>query len=105
MAKNNFKLHGMTPHTATLAEESDISPFASLDGMSGVTIANILLYFPTIMKYLDGSWAPLEAKVMRWPNGFSRLMGELCQGDPYDCLQLPKYTVQLKKRNKMCLMH
>ena len=25
MAKNNFKLHGMTPHTATLAEEGDIS--------------------------------------------------------------------------------
>ena len=24
-AKNNFKLHGMTPHTATLAEECDIS--------------------------------------------------------------------------------
>ena len=25
MAKDNFKLHGMTPHTATLAEEGDIS--------------------------------------------------------------------------------
>ena len=24
-AKDNFKLHGMTPHTATLAEEGDIS--------------------------------------------------------------------------------
>ena len=25
MAKNNYKLHGTTPHTATLAEEGDIS--------------------------------------------------------------------------------
>ena len=25
MAKDSFKLHGMTPHTATLAEEGDIS--------------------------------------------------------------------------------
>ena len=25
MAKDNFKLHGMTPHTATLAEEGNIS--------------------------------------------------------------------------------
>ena len=25
MARDNFKLHGMTPHTATLAEEGDIS--------------------------------------------------------------------------------
>ena len=26
MAKDNFKLHGMTPHTVTLAEEGDKSP-------------------------------------------------------------------------------
>ena len=80
-------------------------PFASLDGMSGATIVNKLLPFPTIMKYLDGSWALLEAKVMKWPNGFSRRTGKLCLGNPYDCLQLPKYIVQLKKRNKMCSMH
>ena len=53
-------------------------PFASLDCTSGVTIVNILPLFPTTVKYLDGSWAPLEVKVMKWPNGFSRLMGELC---------------------------
>ena len=80
-------------------------PFASLDGMSGVTIVNILLLFPTIMTYLDRSWAPLKVKVMKWPNGFSRLMGKLCQGNPYDCLQPPKYTVQLKKRKEMRSTH
>ena len=32
-------------------------PFANLDGMSGATIVNRWLLFPTIMKYLDESWA------------------------------------------------
>ena len=84
MAKDNFKLHGTTPHTVTLAEEGDISSLCQLDGMSGATIVNKPLPFPTIVKYLDRSWALLKAKVMRWPNGFSKLMGRLCPDDPYN---------------------
>ena len=34
MAKDNFKLHGTTPHTVTLAEEGDISSLRQI-GMNG----------------------------------------------------------------------
>ena len=81
MAKSNFKLHGTTPHAATLAEEGDI---CHLDGMNGATIVNKRLPFPTIVKYLEESWAPPKVKAMRWPNGFSRPTGGLCPNDHYD---------------------
>ena len=58
--------------------------FANLDGMSVAIIMNIPLFFPTTVKSLDRSWAPLEAKEMKWPNGLSRPMDVLCQGDHYD---------------------
>ena len=58
--------------------------FANLDGMSGVTIMNRQLLFPTIVKYLVESWALPEVKEMRWPNGFSRPTGGLCLNDHYD---------------------
>ena len=59
-------------------------PFANSDGMSGVTIMNKWLLFPTIVKYLEETWALPEVKAMRWPNGFSRPMGGLCPEDHYD---------------------
>ena len=104
-AKDNFKLHGMTPHTATLAEEGDISSLCQFGWYECATIVNKLLLFPTIVKYLDKSWALLEVKAMRWPNGFSRLMGGLHPDDHYDHLQLLSGTVQWKTRNAMCSMH
>ena len=58
-------------------------PYANLDGTNGVKIANRRLLFPTIMKYLEESWALPEVKAMRWPNGFSRPMGVLCPDDHY----------------------
>ena len=61
-------------------------PFASLDGMNGATIMNKQLLFPTIVKYVDESWALLEVKAMRWPNGSSRLMGGLYPDDHYNRL-------------------
>ena len=82
MAKDNFKLHGTTPHTVTLAEEGDISSLRQIGWYEWCM--NKPLPFPTTVKYLDGSWAPLKAKVMRWPNGFSKLTGELCLDNPYD---------------------
>ena len=59
-------------------------PFVNSDGMSGVTIMNKWLLFPTIMKYLEESWAPPKVKAMRWPNGYSRPMGRLCPDDHYN---------------------
>ena len=53
MAKDNFKLHGTTPHTVSWLRRGIYPPFASLDGMSGATIMNKQLLFPTIVKYLD----------------------------------------------------
>ena len=59
-------------------------PFVNSVGMSGVTIVNKQLLFPTIMKSLEESWAPPEVKAMRWPNGYSRPTGTLCPNDHYD---------------------
>ena len=104
-AKDNFKLHGTMPHTATLAEEGDISSLCQLDGMSGVTIVNKWLLFPTIVKYLDESWALTKVKTMRWPNGVSRPMGRLCPDNHYDHQILLKGIAWWKTRNMMCSMH
>ena len=102
MAKDNFKLHGTTQ---PWLRRVTYPAFASLDGMSGATIVNKQLLFPTIMKYLEESWALLEVKAMRWPNGFSRLTGRLYPDNHYDHLRLLSATVQWKKRNTMCSMH
>ena len=59
-------------------------PFANLDGMNGVTIVNRQLLFPTVVEYLEESWALPEVKAMRWPNGFSRPTGGLCPDDHCD---------------------
>ena len=83
-AKDNFKLHGTTPHTATLAEEGNISSPCQFGWYEWYYYHEQTAAFPTIVKYLDGSWAPLEAKVMRWPNGFSKLTGGLCPDDHYN---------------------
>ena len=80
-------------------------PFASLDGISGAIIVNKRLPFPTIVKYLAKSWAMLKVKAMRWPNGFSRLMGGLFPDDHYDHLQPLRGSIWLKKRNAICSMH
>ena len=74
--------------------------FASMDGTSGAIIVNIPPLSPTTVKSSDWSWAPLEAKEMKWPNGSSKPTGAMCQGDPYDHLQLPNCTAQLKKKKQ-----
>ena len=52
-AKDNFKLHGMTLTLQPWLRMAIYLPYASLDGMSGATIMNKPLPFPTIVKYLD----------------------------------------------------
>ena len=69
--------------------------------MSGATIVNKPLPFPTIMKYLDGSWDPLKAKVMRWPKWILKDNGRVV---PRGSLQPPPTTkihspVEEKKQN------
>ena len=64
-AKDNFKLHGTTPHTATLAEEGEILSLCQFGSVSGVIIVNKWLLFPTIVKYLEESWALPAVKAMR----------------------------------------
>ena len=59
-------------------------PFANFDGTNGDTIVNRRLLFPTIMKYLEESWALPKVKAMRWPNGFSRPTGRLCPDNHYN---------------------
>ena len=54
-AKDNFKLHGTMPHTATWLRRVTYHPFANLDGMNGLTIMNRWLLFPTIVKYMEES--------------------------------------------------
>ena len=59
-AKNNFKLHGTTPHTTTLAEEGDISSLCQFGWYEWCYYHEHTTVFSTTVKSLDRSWAPLE---------------------------------------------
>ena len=83
-AKDNFKLHGTMPHTATLAEEGDISSLCQFGWYEWCYYHEQTAAFPIIVRYLEESWAPPEVKAMRWPNGYSRPMGRLYPNDHYD---------------------
>ena len=102
MAKDNFKLHGTTPHTATLAEEADISSLCQFGWYEWCYYHEQTAAFSHNCEVLG---QVLEVKAMRQPNGFSRLTGRLCPDNHYDHLQPLRGTVQLKKRNAMCSMH
>ena len=64
-AKDNFKLHGTTPHTATMAEEGDISSLCQFSWYDWCYYREQTLLFPIIMKYLEESWALPAVKAMR----------------------------------------
>ena len=74
-AKDNFKLHGTTPHTATMAEEGDISSLCQFGWYEWCYYCEQTAVFPHNRKYSAESWAPPMVKAMRWPNGYSKPTG------------------------------
>ena len=66
-------------------EMKETSPIcANMHGMNGVTSEIKQQHFPTTRKFWEEYLVQPEEQAMKWPNGYSRQMAELSQGDPSD---------------------
>ena len=92
ISKDNYKLHGTTAHTATLAEEGDISSLCQFGWYEWCYYREQMAAFPHNREVLGRVLGLAQVKAMRWPNGFSRPMGGLCPKDHYDHQPLQKST-------------
>ena len=62
MAKDNFKLHGTTPHTATLAEEGDISSLCQFGWYEWCYYREQIAAFPDNHEVLGRVLGPTQGK-------------------------------------------
>ena len=83
-AKDNFKLHGTTPHTATLAEEGDISSLCQFGWYEWCYYREHTAAFPHNREVLGQVLGPAQGEGNEMANGFSKLTGGLCPDNHYD---------------------
>ena len=97
-------MHGTTPHTATLAEEGDISSLCQFGWYEWCYYCEHTAAFPHNCEVLGQVLGPTQGEGNEMAQWILKAHGRVVPRQSLQLLTTAK-TVQLKKRKEMCSMH